>query len=128
MPDISTKTGPKKVRSNKLQIKVDWLSFTLPYSSDSDKGNQQFKMLKFLGYKLDDFEEGAGRFFYNSSISLDRYLTVYYDDFSKEVSKYSAKNILVRLDWPRLQRTLAQKLLKKYKGKDWQSSMVTSFF
>lgn len=126
MPDISTIMGPKKVRSNKLQIKVDWLSFTLPYSSDSDKGNQEFKMLKFLGYKVDDFEEGAGRFFYNSSINLDRYLTVYYDDFSKEVSKYSAKNILYV--WTGQGSTdLAQKLLKKYKGKDWQSAWFAFF-
>ena len=108
----------------KLQIKVDWLSFTLLPQVDIKNG-QRFQMLKYLGYKKEDFEKISGRFFYNSGKTLGRYLNVYYDDYSKEISKYSAKNILYV--WTGQGSTdLAKRIEKKY-GLGWEQSWFKFF-
>lgn len=114
----------KKVSKTKLQIKVDWLSFTVLPQNDV-KNEQKFQMLKFLGYEESDFEEIPARFFYNSAKTLGRFLNVYYDDPAKEISKYSAKNILYV--WTGQGSTdLAKRIEKKY-GLDWEQSWFKFF-
>lgn len=108
----------------KLQIKVDWLSFTLLPQNDVKNG-QRFQMLKYLGYKEEDFEKISGRFFYNSGKTLGRFLNVYYDDYSQEISKYSAKNVLYT--WTGQGSTdLAKRIEKKY-GLDWEQAWFKFF-
>lgn len=108
----------------KLQIKVDWLSFTLLPQNDVKNG-QRFQMLKYLDYKEEDFEEIPSRFFYNSAKTLGRFLNVYYDDPSRQVSKYSAGNVLYV--WTGQGSTdLAKRIEKKY-GLSWEQAWFKFF-
>lgn len=47
-----------------LSLKVDWLAFTIPSSSDKN-----FKILKFLKYDLKEFDEISGKNFLNCGLS-----------------------------------------------------------
>lgn len=52
------------------------------------------EFLQNLGYKFEDFEEVSPRYFYNSGLTLGRYLNIYYDVESKGLNKYSPKNVM----------------------------------
>lgn len=112
------------MEKNRLQIKVDWLSFTLLPQEDS-KNNEQFQMLKFLGYDINDFETLSGRYFYNSGMTLGRFLNVFYDDPLKEINKYSAGNVLYVFTGQG-STDLAKKIEKKF-NLDWEQSWLKFF-
>lgn len=109
---------------NRLQIKVDWLSFTLLPQKDC-KNNERFQMLKFLGYDVKDFEPIAGRYFYNSGMTMGRFLNVFYDDPLKDINKYSAKNVLYVFTGQG-STDLAKKIEKKF-SLDWEQSWLKFF-
>lgn len=111
--------------SSKLQIKVDWLSFTLAPQNDVDVHNNKFSLLHYLGISPLEFEKISGRFFYNSGISLSRMINIYFDDPSKEISKYSAGNVLYVFTGQG-STLLLQKLKEKY-DLDWEKSWLKFF-
>lgn len=118
-------TGSSDELTSKLRIKVDWLSFTLPPENDLNKSGSRFKMLDYLGYDFAECEELSGRYFYNSGLTYGNYLNIYYDDYTKKVSKYSAKNVLYV--WTGQGSTdLAQKLVAKY-GTNWETAWFKFF-
>ena len=57
--------------------KLDYLSFTL---SKDDYFN--FNVMKALKYNIEDFTETTGRYFYNSALTLNNYVTIYYNDLT----------------------------------------------
>lgn len=66
--------------------KLDWLAFTVSNEIDvfeEENSFIDFRVLNDLGYKLDEFEEVPGKYFYNSGLSLGNYVNVYYNDNEK---------------------------------------------
>lgn len=57
--------------------KLDYLSFTL---LKDDYFN--FNVMKALKYNIEDFTETTGRYFYNSALTLNNYVTIYYNDLT----------------------------------------------
>lgn len=73
-----------------IRFKIDWLSFTISETRDF-KENEQFYLLKKLGYKLDLFDEIGGKNFFNSGFSLaGGSVKLYYNDPSKPKQKGSS--------------------------------------
>ena len=80
-----------------MVYKVDWFQATesdilgdiLPLFK-----SKFWNLLQNLGYKFEDFEEVSPRYFYNSGLTLGRYLNIYYDVESKGLNKYSPKNVM----------------------------------
>ena len=80
-----------------MVYKVDWFQATesdilgdiLPLSK-----SKFWKFLQEIGYKIEDFEESSPRYFYNTGLTLGRYLNIYYDTESRELNKYSPKNVM----------------------------------
>lgn len=64
--------------------KIDWLTFTLPEELD-----QNFRILKLLGYQKEFFEDCSGRYFFNAGITLGNYVSVFYNDKSQKLDKYA---------------------------------------
>lgn len=80
-----------------MAYKVDWFQATESDILDELLPLNKSKFLNFLqkiGYKYDDFEEASPRYFYNSGLTLGRYLNIYYDSESKGLNKYSPKNVM----------------------------------
>lgn len=106
-----------------MVYKVDWLQLTENTKSDLTgeilglEGSQFFGMLKELGYK--DFEETAPRYFYNSGLTIGRYLNIYYDDPKKELLGYSPQNCMFQFTGQG-STDLALKLSKQYKTDDFE--------
>lgn len=67
-----------------MGYKIDWLTFTLPESLD-----ENFRILKLLGYEQDFFEECSGRYFFNTGFTLGNYVNVYYNDAKLKLDKYA---------------------------------------
>ena len=73
-----------------MVYKVDWFQATesdilgdiLPLFK-----SKFWNLLQNLGYKFEDFEEVSPRYFYNSGLTLGRYLNIYYDVESKGLNK-----------------------------------------
>lgn len=105
-----------------MHYKVDWLQLT-----ENDEfgdyltlsGSKIWEFLTRLGYQEEDFEECAPRYFYNSGITLGRYLSIFYDDPTKEVNLYSPKNILFQFTGQG-STELALKLSKYYGSSDFE--------
>ena len=80
-----------------MVYKVDWFQAT---ESDISGGllslnkSKFWNFLKKIGYKYSDFEETSPRYFYNSGMTLGRYLNIYYDVEDKGINKYSPKNAM----------------------------------
>lgn len=73
-----------------IRFKIDWLAFTVPASADF-KDKDKFYLLKKLGYELSDFEEVAGKNFFNSGYSLGGgFVKLFYNDLSKPIQKGSS--------------------------------------
>lgn len=105
-----------------MHYKVDWLQLTeSDYLDDhlSFSKSEFWKYLTCLGYQEEDFEECAPRYFYNSGITLGRYLSIFYDDPTKEVNQYSPKNILFQFTGQG-STELALKLAKYYGSNDFE--------
>ena len=110
-----------------MLFKVDWLSLVIEPSNDLDEHKKPFKLLRYLGYNLSDFDRtSSGRFFLNSGLNLGNYLMVYYDDVSKDVSKNSS-HLVVYVFTGQGSTDLAKKLNKKYKTDDWQLAWIKFF-
>ena len=67
--------------------KLDYLAFTI-----SDEYSFQ-QLLNELRYSIEDFKESYGKYFYNSGITIDNYISIYYNSDSKPVSKNSSKTV-----------------------------------
>lgn len=73
-----------------IRFKIDWLAFTVSASADF-KDKDKFYLLKKLGYELSDFEEVAGKNFFNSGYSLGGgFVKLFYNDLSKPIQKGSS--------------------------------------
>ena len=70
-----------------MSFKVDWFAFTVEESKDQKKG-KKFHILEELGYKIELFDEVAGKNFFNSGCSLGGgFVKIFYNDYSKPVQK-----------------------------------------
>lgn len=79
-----------------MGYKVDWFQCTESSTDDTVLNLLDSNFWYFLtkiGYKFSDLEESKPRFFYNSGLTLGRYLNIFYDDEDKEINQYSPKNI-----------------------------------
>lgn len=68
--------------------KLDWLAFTVTY--------EQYLLEEILGvlkYGVHDFEDIPGRYFYNSGLTLGRYVNIFYNDKEKPIFKNSSDTI-----------------------------------
>lgn len=75
-----------------IRFKIDWFAFTVPETLDKKK-NEEFFLLKKLGYDLNLFDEVAGKNFFNAGYSLGGgYVKVYYNDPAKPKQK-GASNV-----------------------------------
>lgn len=75
-----------------IRFKIDWFAFTVPETLDKKK-NEDFFLLKKLGYDLNLFDEVAGKNFFNAGYSLGGgYVKVYYNDPTKPKQK-GASNV-----------------------------------
>lgn len=73
-----------------IRFKIDWLAFTVPAFVDF-KDKDKFYLLKKLGYELSDFEEVAGKNFFNSGYSLGGgFVKLFYNDSSRPIQKGSS--------------------------------------
>lgn len=81
-----------------MVYKVDWFQATetqnIEGSVDLFRSKFWLFLTEELGYKIDDFEEINSRYFYNTGLTLGRYLNIYYDNDLKEISSYSPRNVL----------------------------------
>lgn len=102
-----------------MVYKVDWLSFSVTPKNGSSCEEIIIKIITKLDYQLDDFELIAGRYFYNCGLTLGNYINIYYDDQKKEVSKYSAKNVLFVFTGQG-STDLAKHLGQIYDSQNWQ--------
>lgn len=110
-----------------MLLKVDWFSLVISPENDVDSNGERFNLIKFLGYKIDDFEKLTnGRFFLNSAMTLGNYINVYYDDPALEVSKYSSK-LVVYVFTGQGSTSLAKMLMKKFKTDDWEKAWIKFF-
>lgn len=64
--------------------KFDWLTFTIPEEKDKN-----FKILKWLKYDINFFEECAGRYFFNAGYTLGNFVNVFYNKPDVEREKYA---------------------------------------
>mgnify|MGYP001852309307 CR=1 FL=1 len=105
-----------------MHYKVDWLQLTENDEFGDHLSLSESKVWKFLtrlGYQEEDFEECAPRYFYNSGITLGRYLSIFYDDPTKEINLYSPKNVLFQFTGQG-STDLALKLAKYYGSNDFE--------
>lgn len=75
-----------------MVYKIDWFAFTVSDESDFLEGEEDFVLLKILGYDVGEFEPVPGRYFYNSGVTLGGYVNVYYNDYSKEVARNTSRS------------------------------------
>lgn len=73
-----------------MVYKVDWLALTIPDYKDQNADDFELLLLENLGYNIAEFEEVPGRYFYNSGLTLDGYVNIYYNDREKLVSRNSS--------------------------------------
>lgn len=105
-----------------MHYKVDWLQLTENDEFGDHLSLSRSNIWKFLtrlGYQEEDFEECAPRYFYNSGITLGRYLSIFYDDLTREVNQYSPKNVLFQFTGQG-STDLALKLSKYYGSNDFE--------
>ena len=70
-----------------MVYKVDWFSFTVSDTFDGGEDGKDFVLLENLGYDINDFETVPGRYFYNSGITLGRYVNIYYNNYDEKLMK-----------------------------------------
>lgn len=112
-----------------MVYKVDW--FQVTERSENDEildllDSNLWHFLSQIGYKLSEFEEVSPRYFYNSALTLGRYLNIYYDSASRGINQYSPKNVLLQFTGQG-STDLALKLSKYYKTNDF-SDIWYQFF
>lgn len=96
MANVILKSGYSPTRM--LSYKVDWLAFTLSLTNLCDYKITIKRILDSWGYDYDHFERGeTGRYFYNSSLSIDKYFNIYFNDPEKPISKFSTSTISFQL-------------------------------
>jgi phage replication initiation protein len=86
----NTDLGGLETQNLKNGYKLDWFSFTV----NAENFNYE-EILKILNYNIDDFEDIPGRYFYNSGLTLGRYVNVYFNDTNneKKIFKNSSNTI-----------------------------------
>lgn len=77
-----------------MEYKLDWLGFTLSFNDDEEP--LDLHILEYLGYDLKEFEKVPGRYFYNCGLSLNRYVNVFWNDYSQEVHRNSSRTMTVQ--------------------------------
>lgn len=106
-----------------MVYKVDWLQLTEKVKktvNDQYLGlyrSRFYSFLQELGYK--DFEECEPRYFYNSGVTIGRYLNIYYDDPVKEIYGYSPQNFMFQFTGQG-STDLALRLAKYYETDDFE--------
>lgn len=72
---------------------VDWLAFSKDVVNS--KTGIDDKLIHALGYDLRDFEEATPRFFYNSAMTLGRYVNVYWNSPDKPLNKNASETMTI---------------------------------
>lgn len=67
--------------------KIDWLSFSFPSEQLNDVINDV--MIDKFHYDINVFEQGKGRNFYNTGLTLGGYVNIYYNDVNEAIYGYS---------------------------------------
>lgn len=81
-----------------IKYKVDWLAFTISFDRKrGDKRDFDKDILKVLRFDENEFEEIPGRYFYNSGMTCNRYLNVYWNDSKKEIHRNSSNSMNVQI-------------------------------
>lgn len=102
-----------------MSYKIDWLTFGVMPENGPEAEPVIEKVLAQLNYELTDFETISGRYFYNSGLTLGNYFNIFYDDINKEVSKFSARNVLFVFTGQG-STDLAKHLAVTFNNKNWQ--------
>lgn len=80
-----------------MVYKVDWLQITENSKKNEFLTLENSGFLRFLigiGYSITNFEPISPRYFYNSGLTLGRYLNLFFDDPNKELTKTSPRNCM----------------------------------
>lgn len=80
-----------------MGYKIDWFQCTEDSKTDDvlDVLDSNFwYFLEKIGYKLDDFELAAPKYFYNSGLTMKHYINIYFDDEDKGINRYSPRNVM----------------------------------
>lgn len=108
-----------------LSYKVDWLSFTKKIKN-SNSWITIHKILDYLGYDLDLFEEIPGRYFFNSGLTLGNFVNVFWNDEAKSRNKFSSN--VVSFHFTGVGCTdLADRLEKVYENTDREKNWIKYF-
>ena len=92
MPTIAGTKAFEVGKDVPLRLKVDWLSFTVSTALDN-KNNEDFYLLKKLGYNVSDFKEILGKNFFNSGLSYGNgFIRLFFNDSSKPLQKGSTND------------------------------------
>lgn len=70
-----------------MVYKVDWFAFTVSDDIDTNNEENDFLILKNLGYMFSDFEATSGRYLYNSGLTLGGFVNVYYNNYNKDLAR-----------------------------------------
>lgn len=78
-----------------MNYKVDWLAFSLQVKNAQKPLKTAKKVMDFLAYDLDDFQEISGRYFYNSGLTLGNYINIFYNSLDKKISSNTQSSVNV---------------------------------
>lgn len=120
-------SAPKSLYSptTTLSYKVDWLSFTKK-NKNSDPRITIHKIMDYLGYDTELFEEIPGRYFFNSGLTLGNFVNIFWNDASKSKAKFSSD--VVSFHFTGVGCTdLADRLVKIYENEDREKNWIRYF-
>ena len=120
-------SAPKSLYSptTTLSYKVDWLSFTKK-NKNSDPRITIHKIIDYLGYDTELFEEIPGRYFFNSGLTLGNFVNIFWNDASKSKAKFSSD--VVSFHFTGVGCTdLADRLVKIYENEDREKNWIRYF-
>lgn len=120
-------SAPKSLYSptTTLSYKVDWLSFTKK-NKNLDPRITIHKIMDYLGYDTELFEEIPGRYFFNSGLTLGNFVNIFWNDASKSKAKFSSD--VVSFHFTGVGCTdLADRLVKIYENEDREKNWIRYF-
>lgn len=109
-----------------MKYKVDWLAFTLPVSIGANILTKLKQVMDFLYYDLNDFKEIAGRYSYNSGLTLGNYVNVFYNDPFKKLNENPQSSVNIVFTGQGC-TDLNEKLVRIYDSSDYERIWVNFF-
>lgn len=112
--------------SKTMKYKVDWLAFTLPVQIGANALHEMRRIMDYLTYDLNDFKEIAGRYSYNSGLTLGNYVNIFYNNPSKKLNENPQASI--NIIWTGQGCTdLNDKLVRVYGSSDYEQIWINFF-